>query len=330
MKRSSTVKSAFKTSKYGVPYESCADSFAVSADGKAFAVADGVTKSFIPKSVADALTAYYAGPGSRFAGELFAPENALDLLTDVQQKWESDVHEIESVADELTQYNLSIQRRKYGVGASTFAGIRIDDDGLRYDVLGDSCIFLIPYSRDIPPSILTSMPSAVDLTQDHPLICKFGTHPHFLDTSGRIAGKPESGSVPHFYGTILMMTDALAEWYCRHFTAQDSDQATEMLRNIGSQEDFEKLIDALRNADLKNDDVALLIVETGISFFDFDHPFGENIRGLLTAHDSDESTSAEIDDSNDSREETDLSKGNKFFNRLKRLCSKLKLPRLLS
>lgn len=135
----STRLAAFKTSKFGSKPSNCADSFAISPDGYRIAIADGVSKSYMPKFVADALTEYYVS--DKFPdGPLFSDRNATELISYIVAEWDSKSNIFEASVDEDTAFDLVYQRELYGMGASTFAGICIGKEEFSFDVLGDSCI----------------------------------------------------------------------------------------------------------------------------------------------------------------------------------------------
>ncbi len=260
------ILTAFKTSKYGSKASNCADSFAISSDGLKLAVADGVSKSYLPRLVAQALTDYYVNKEIA-PEEVFNDRNATELLSAVIAFWQAESEKFEKSVDEDTAYDLEYQRELYGMGASTFAGITLQSDRYSFDVLGDSCIFLIPRNEEENPSLLTSMPARVDTGQEHPFICDFGVHPHFLDTNGRIVGEALAGSVKPFDGFIILATDAMADWICRHYTRENGLQLIQTFMELGTQEEFDNYINQLRDADLKNDDVALVIAEVKLDQF---------------------------------------------------------------
>lgn len=263
MKISTKILAAYKTSKYGSKAANCADSFAISPDGLKLAVADGVSKSYLPKYVADALTSIYVSDEFK-GGEIFNDENATPLLSKVIKYWDEKSKELEASVDEDTRFDLEDQRELYGMGASTFAGINLGEDAFTFDVLGDSCIFLFPYDAYLQPMILTSMPSEVDMGQKFPFQCNFGVHPHFLDTKGRIVGEPLENSIPPFDGIIVLATDAMSDWICRHYVNGQIGQLLQNFTNLNSPEEFADYINVLRDQDLKNDDVAIVIAEVNI------------------------------------------------------------------
>ena len=261
---SSTILAAFKTSKFGSKPSNCADSFAISPDRHKIAIADGVSKSYMPKFVAEALTEFYVSeklPG----GPLFCDRNASELLSYIVAEWDCKSRNFEASVDEDTAYDLEYQRELYGMGASTFAGIRIDGEEFSFDVLGDSCIFLIPKDHSLSPMILSSMPCEVTLANELPFKCVFGIHPHFIDTKGRIVGEPLEESVKAFDCTILLATDAFSDWFCRNFTKEDANHIIDTLKEIDSPEKFDSFIDSLRDSDLKNDDVAVVLVDVQLT-----------------------------------------------------------------
>lgn len=257
---SSTILAAFKTSKFGSKSSNCADSFAISPDGLRMAIADGVSKSYMPKFVAEALTEFYIS--EKFSGgSLFHGNNAADLISNVVEVWDRKSHAFEASVDEDTAYDLEYQRELYGMGASTFAGICIGKETFSFDILGDSCIFLIPKDHSVSPMILSSMPCEVNMDSDTPFKCDFGIHPHFIDTKGRIVGEPLEDSVKAFDCTILLATDAFSDWFCRNYTKDDANHIIDSLKEIASPERFNSFIDNLRDNDLKNDDVAIVLVD---------------------------------------------------------------------
>lgn len=260
----STRLAAFKTSKFGSKPSNCADSFAISPDGYRIAIADGVSKSYMPKFVADALTEYYVS--DKFPdGPLFSDRNATELISYIVAEWDRKSNIFEASVDEDTAFDLVYQRELYGMGASTFAGICIGKEDFSFDVLGDSCIFIIPKDHSLSPIILSSMPCEVTLENETPFKCDFGIHPHFIDTKGRIVGEPLEGSVKAFDCTILLATDAFSDWFCRNYTKEDANHIIDTLKGIDSPEKFDSFIDNLRDRDLKNDDVAIVLVDVQVT-----------------------------------------------------------------
>lgn len=257
---SSTILAAFKTAKFGSKASNCADSFAISPDALRIGIADGVSKSYMPKFVADALTDIYVSDKFE-GGKLFNDNNATELLSNVIEEWNRKSHEFEASVDEDTAYDLEYQRDLYGMGASTFAGICLGPELFTFDILGDSCIFLIPKDKELSPLILSSMPCDVDMESDNPFKCDFGIHPHFIDTKGRIVGEPLMDSIKSFDCTILLATDAFSDWFCRNFTKEDTNHIVDSLKALDTQEKFDSFIDNLRDNDLKNDDVAIVLVD---------------------------------------------------------------------
>lgn len=274
----------FCTSKYGVALDKCADSAGVSRDLRWLAVADGVTKSYIPKGISRSMVAEYI-TGKYMAGHMFEENNIIPFLGKVVSYWRDVCAQVEEMADERGKFNLDTAKKKYEAGASTFAGIYVGPDFLSYDVLGDSCIFLLPESSDISPQILSSMGSAVDMCKEYPFVGEFSSHPHFIDTKGRIVGTPKSGQVAPFIGTIILMTDALSEWFCRNYRNNDENNIVGLLKGVETHEEFQALVDGLRERDLDNDDVAFIIAEIDFHFFDFEYPYGMPVKGLLSSGD---------------------------------------------
>lgn len=325
---SSSILAAFKTSKFGSKASNCADSFAISPDARRIAIADGVSKSYMPKFVADSLTEIYVS--DKFTGgTLFNDTNATELLSNVVEEWNRKSHVFEASVDEDTAYDLEYQRELYGMGASTFAGICLSPELFTFDILGDSCIFLIPNDKAISPLILSSMPCDVDLRSDTPFKCDFGIHPHFIDTKGRIVGEPLEDSIQAFDCTILLATDAFSDWFCRNYTKEDINHVIDTLKGLDTQEKFDSFIDNLRDNDLKNDDVAIVLVDVRLienesvlsskdDTIETDAKIFENIDGKSATNSTDEIEGCIVDSKNreeiTSSENPDTGISNDFSN----------------
>ena len=219
------------------------------------------------------------------AGHLFEENNIIPFLGKAVSSWRDICLQVEDMADERGKFNLETAKKKYEAGASTFAGIYVGPDFLSYDVLGDSCIFLLPESSDIFPQLLSSMGFIVDIGKEYPFVGEFSSHPHFIDTKGRIVGTPKSGRVAPFIGTIILMTDALADWFCRNYRNNDENNIVGLLKGVETHEEFQSLVDRLRSQDLDNDDVAFIIAEIDLQIFDFEYPYGKPVKGLLSSGD---------------------------------------------
>ena len=146
--------------------------------------------------------------------------------------------------------------------AATLAMIEVDPTVRRWRgiSLGDSCIFHI---RD--GKILDYLPKTITRASD------FDTSPLLVSTQpdrmGVIREQLEREAL-YLYATykpgdvLLLMTDALAEWFIRQCEHSNPQLIVSELYRINSDTHFQQMIDELRREQaLKNDDTTLLMIQ---------------------------------------------------------------------
>lgn len=254
----------FMISKGAISIGGCADSIAFNLDLQRFAVADGITKSYFPQFFARSLTDHFVNhnvPASVF----FEDDNA-ETLNLVIDDWRRSCLEEEEKADEYTKDIYSLRWEYTPFGASTFAGLTIEKERFSLLVLGDSCIFFIPSNDTKTPEIFTSMPVEICKEEDDRwFLCKFGSNPHFIDTTGRIVGRPLNITASMQDGYFLIMTDALSEWFVNHYDKEHASETLLKILNIKSEEDFVEFVRKERQKDLNDDDTSLVIIQVSES-----------------------------------------------------------------
>jgi hypothetical protein len=217
--------------KDGHAADECEDAHAWNTPAGRFAVADGASESI------------FAGEWARMMCEAFVADPAADTfgpwLGVAQERWEAHVgtqpapwHVAEKVED----------------GAfATFLGVAIDGGRWRAVAAGDTCLFLVHND-----GLRGAFPV--------PTAAAFGTRPELVGSrqKGRVKSVAARGTVLPG-DRLLLMTDALAEWFLREHEAGRSPwQELTGLTADG----FPEWV-AARRADkrLKNDDVTLVVIE---------------------------------------------------------------------
>ncbi len=248
---------AFITHKKSLSFKECADSYAMNLANGRFAITDGVTHSYMPAIWSEIVCNTYVENSFMPNNSWFDNYRASKLKEDIGT-WKKSVREIESAADDEKAFLYSLSESAYHFGATTLAGFHVDHKNITVDVLGDSTIFQIDENGKITKSFSTVDPER-----------GYDNHPNYIDSNGSIYGTPMSMSVPLNTGFIMLMTDALAEWFVQQAKIETS--LSSYLWNIRTNKDFERFIQKLREDrtnPLKDDDCTLLILK--ISEIDYD------------------------------------------------------------
>ena len=204
---------AFITHKKSLSFKECADRYAINLANGRFAIADGVTHSYMPNIWSEIVCNTYVENKFMSNNNWFDNYCTSKLEEDIRT-WEKNVRNVENEAEDEVAFLYSLSKDAYGFGATTLAGIHIDNKNVTIDVLGDSTIFQISKNEEI-----TRYFSTVDPLKG------YNNHPNYIGSNGSVYGSAISNSFPLETGFIMLMTDALSEWFmqqlkqiqtCRH------------------------------------------------------------------------------------------------------------------
>jgi hypothetical protein len=222
---------AFVVPKDGHAADECEDAYACNNSAGRFAVADGASESI------------FCGEWARMMCEAFVADAAADgfgpWLGTAKERWEAHVgtqpapwHVAEKVED----------------GAfATFLGVAVEGGRWRAVATGDTCLFLIHND-----GLRGSFPI--------PTAAAFGTRPELVGSRQMSKVKSVAARGTVLPGDrLLLMTDALAEWFLREHEAGRSPWQ----ELTGQTADgFPEWVAAHRtDKRLKNDDVTLVVIE---------------------------------------------------------------------
>ncbi len=257
----------FLTWASGKNANTCSDKIAINKEKQRYAVADGVSASYMPSIWAEILSETFANDDT--TPELFNKLLEEGLLDNLSAKWKEQAEEIEQQAEGKLAMRYERTKELYVNAASTLAGISIYDNAVHYFVIGDSCIFLIDKSSLTVLSEIKSVDS-------------FTNRPDYIASDNHIDGTPIVGSEKLPDGWIVLMTDAVAKWFWKK--QEQNPEFVIELWNISTQDEFESLIQKERDDEtMDNDDVAIVMikVENGESDSEIDQEASEEHESQL-------------------------------------------------
>jgi hypothetical protein len=227
--------------KHGNTEQEYEDAWSADPAAGRFAVADGATESSFAGLWAKLLV-------EGFVASSHSP-NFAEWLGAQRDRWTEAVMSLD-----LPWF--AEMKRDQGAFA-TFLGLNLrlptaERPGLwQAEAVGDSCLVRIRNGQHLLAFPLTTA-------------AEFSNRPHLIGSREREAPKSQRTSGSLLVGDrILLMTDALAEWFLR--TRERRGRPWEMIADVLSadrpQEAFASCIEGLRNGALRNDDVTLVAID---------------------------------------------------------------------
>lgn len=239
---------SFLGPKSGVDYHDGEDRMAMNVKLGRFAVADGVSQSYLPNLWAEILCEAFVKSHVKADADWIEQYAANKMVSDCHF-WAQQSEIFLNNGTEDENFWLQIKRDKYHYAGSTLVGIAITKKSLYYNVLGDSCLFL--FNQETKE--LTSY-STVNEQEG------FTNRPDFLCSAGNVIGKCKFGQLPLTPGYVLLATDKVSEWIIKRYP-QDP-HLLEQLWSLDSHEAFISLVEeSRRNNSMDDDDVALMIFQ---------------------------------------------------------------------
>lgn len=252
----------FLLSKSGV-VNSGQDAMAYNFANGRFAVADGITNSFHPEFVAQALCKAFVD-GNVAIREWVQQLNS-HILDEISELWAEKVESLSLQLAGRQRRHIEMNRETLPMGSSTFAGIKCDLDKniLTYRILGDSSLFLIP--REGVFSIVCS--SRREERDGRRYVIYDDTPACISNFVYNCQGNPrlsfdekwEEGELPIVPGYIVLLTDAAAEWL-QDALIRDKE-AIEHLWNLNSEKTFVDFVSEQRALAKMDDDLAIIILK---------------------------------------------------------------------
>ena len=238
-------------SKESGKYSMCEDSIAVNIDTQSIAIADGVGGSLFPEYLSRHLTSdFVSSPGTFFKkeGEDIVLSNREQYQLGFEEYADNRINSLSGIKQKILQTK---REHRVNYASSTFVGCVFEEQEqsvlCKYWTLGDSYLFYVNSEGNLLK--ISSMSDE-----------NFGGVPHQIKSNGAISGKILHDSFDVKEGVLLLMTDALSDWFIK--TIHEEDDVIGQIKNLHTHEDFKSLIDKeLSNGSLKDDDMALILVE---------------------------------------------------------------------
>lgn len=239
------VKS-FLTGKRGEGRNSIEDSISVDISNGRFAVSDGVSKSFLPQVWSSILT------------QAWITVDKIDNFPqeDLGEIFRQERDRILELLDEDTRMDYEDLETKYKTASATFCGIEYHKGVLKWAIIGDSCLFIMP-DGEYPLCISShSMPTD---NEGH-ITPYFDNTPFQVFANGKVYGEWIRGERDFEKGTLLLMSDAMSAWFIN--THNDGHNPLDQLMALTDDESFEQWVDEQYRLGLLNsDDESVVIVQ---------------------------------------------------------------------
>ena len=235
----------FITHKRGETDDGIQDSVAFDLSNGRFAISDGVTQSFIPQIWSTTLVDYFINNQS---DKLVIGDGLLDEFVRAREIFLNSLDEEQLFYQKLAEDELENAK-------ATFAGLQILNHEIIWQVIGDSCIFIIPTNGQI--KCKSSITSTID-SEGH-LEMKFDNHPNYIASDGTIKGHILEGKDYLDSGWIVLMTDAISDWFVKQYNL--GEDPLEQLLKLENNSDFDQLVDKeCQLGRMKSDDTSVILI----------------------------------------------------------------------
>lgn len=237
----------FITHKRGETDEDIQDSIAFDLSRGRYAISDGVTQSFLPQLWSALLVNQYI---STSEDKLYVSDGLLNGFKKAREQYLLSLDEDDRFIQDLVE-------REFKYAAATFAGIQVDSHNIFWQVIGDSCIFIIPING--PIKCISGNSSSID-SEGH-IQMSFNNHPDYIVSDGTIKGSILEGiDSLDSGGWIVLMTDAISDWFIKEYN--HGNNPLERLLALKNNTDFEELVEKeYQLGTMKSDDVSVILFD---------------------------------------------------------------------
>lgn len=241
------IVKSFMTHKRGECDTDIQDSVHYNVNLGRFALSDGVSGSFLPQLLAKQLTRDYVNSTSIVE---FPDTTTLQMkFQQARNRYMASLTEEERTLQEMVE-------DEFKGGAATFIGVNIKNNLVSWQVIGDSCLFILPDEE--PIQCVCSMPVATDASGR--LIIKFNNKPAQIHSDGTILGEWIKGSKILNSGWILLMSDAMSAWFIKQYN--EGIPVQEQLFDLVDHIAFENFVEReYQVGNLKSDDESVILVK---------------------------------------------------------------------
>ena len=224
------------------PYYTCADRYAIDVNTRAIAIADGVGGSLYPSFLSERITKdFVKNPSALF------DVNTHSLTNDYSLEFETYYQRRYRELSPVKQQILDLKAEQTKASSCTFVGCYLEGNRWNYYALGDSYLFFVDKNGQM--SKFSSMEGK-----------EFDVFPEYFSTSGKHNGEPIFGNLPIEDGILMLMTDALSDWFIKYY--EEDKSLLNRLLLLNNHKEYKELCNSeLASGRLHDDDCALLIVK---------------------------------------------------------------------
>ncbi|MDE0041326.1 MAG: protein phosphatase 2C domain-containing protein [Candidatus Poribacteria bacterium] len=240
------VAKSFITQKAAENREDCQDAFCQNEGMARYAVADGATQSFFPKEWAELLVGHFCEASVSFPTR----KSWRSWIEPVQVRWYAQV---KRTVEEHDKFYLNNRFKFKQPAASTFIGLEFDKAQAKWEamIVGDSCLFHL----DARGFRSYEIERSADFTNRPRVFASYDKDNHSEPSFVKCNATPGD--------TLILATDALAQWILQQEEAGKRDEVLSELKKIEDQHQFREFINRVRTDEdfpLVNDDVTLMII----------------------------------------------------------------------
>lgn len=265
----------------------CQDRIGLNVSSGRFAVADGVSSSYHPEIIAEALcNAFTAENLSHEEWTAFFCEKVHDSVCAL---WKEKTENYRATLSGRRLKHELYKLQDLPAGASTLAGIAIDlqNKEIGYNIIGDSTLFVVSEAGRVQSFCTSSREDKEGIDY-----IVYGNHPSCILADYKIVGNWISGIVPLQQGYVALMTDGAAEWFQEAMLTDG--QAIEALWNLNSHEEFVRFVRECRLSLQMDDDVAIVLIKVeGDDYSEFEVVHADMLQQLLDSPMSDDMSDQE-------------------------------------
>ena len=241
---------SFITHCPGENFESCQDRICIAENKLRIAVADGVRSSFLPGLWAETISEFFVNDKTEISD---FSKSVIDNLNPLIGTWERKIKELLDTFDEEDRDDyIKLKSEQGSLSASTLAGIEIQTDQVAYFSVGDSSLFFIDKENNL---------SAITASDE----LEFTSTTDSINTQNGIWGEAKSGTIMSDTQFIILMTDAISDWFNKMH--QLDKTVIDTIWNLKDHDDFENFIQSIRypsdqtDIRLKADDVSIVMIK---------------------------------------------------------------------
>lgn len=237
------ISKSFTTHKRGESDKDIQDSVSINELKGRYALSDGISRSFLPRLLADIIT------------ENFTANGTLSSVS-LSQLFNLKKEEYLSTLDDEGVALQEIAEETFKNASATFVGLEICNQKVTWKVLGDSCLLIIPQNGT--PQCICS--NKVTINDDSKIHVIFGNNTAHIRSDGKIYGSLIEGEADMIEsGWYVLMSDAISEWFINMLN--DGCNMAPFLFKLERNDEFEEFIESeYKSKRMRSDDCSVILI----------------------------------------------------------------------